>query len=154
MGAFLLIVHGLIAVALLGAIMHQTLAVVAPTASRSSTWQRFRAMAAAPYTNTIVVLYLISTAIGLYIYAQYYRIDVREMLEFLSQRPTVGLFEIKEHVIAVGLGLLPAYWYFWRPTTSDSVLMTRKIVTVLMCAIVWWGFLVGHIVNNVKGFGL
>lgn len=154
MATFLLIFHALMAVVLLGAITHQALAVALPTSSKSNTLNRFRSVSAGSYTNTIVILYVLTTALGLYVYARYYRVDVRELLEFLRQRTILGLFEIKEHVVAIGLGLLPAYWYYWRPTMTAPQLTTRKWVTVLLCLCVWYGFLVGHIVNNAKGFGL
>ncbi len=153
MVTFLLIVHGLLAVALLGAVSHQALSTLLPTTNKASAWARFRAVPAAPYTNMIVLLYVVTAALGGYIYT-IYRIDVRTMLEELSIRSTVGLFEIKEHVTAVGLGLLPAYWYYWRGPGAGQHAVTRNILTALVAGTVWFGFLTGHIVNNVKGFGL
>lgn len=148
---FLLIIHGLLAVALLGAVTHQAFAVLWPTTSKASSWARFRAVPAAPYVNMIIVLYVVTAVLGGVIYTVY-RVDVRELLEQLSIRSTVGLFEIKEHVSAIGIGLLPAYWYYWRDGGVHPV--TRKALTALVAGTVWFGFLVGHIVNNVKGFGL
>jgi len=148
---FLLIVHGLLAVALLGAVSHQAFSVLWPASNKGSSWSRFRAVPAAPYVNMIVLLYLVTASFGGYIYT-IYRIDIRELLEQLSIRSTVGLFEIKEHVSAIGIGLLPAYWYYWRADNQN--LVTRKILTALVALTVWFGFLAGHIVNNVKGFGL
>jgi hypothetical protein len=153
MATFLLIVHGLMAVTLLGGLTHQALAVALPTTNKSNVWNRFRGVTGGSYTNSIVVLYSLTTVLGLYIYAQYYRVDVRELLEFLRLRTVVALFEIKEHVAAVGLGLLPAYWYFWRPGAAGSQLTTRRWVTVLLCLCTWYAFLAGHVVNNAKGFG-
>lgn len=153
MATFLLLVHGLLAVTLLGAVSHQALSVLWPTTDRASAWVRFRAVPAAPYTNMIVLLYVLTAVMGAVIYP-IYRVDVRELLEQLSERSTLGLFEIKEHVVAIGIGLLPAYWYYWRGAGAGQHPMTRKILTGLVAASVWWGFLIGHIVNNVKGFGL
>src|SRR5215475_2918924 len=31
---------------------------------------------------------------------------------------TVGSFELNEHVVTMGLGLPPAYWYFWQQAPS------------------------------------
>lgn len=152
MATLLLLVHGLLAVALLGAVSHQALSVLWPTTSKASAWRRFRAVPAAPYTNMIVLLYVLTAGMGAVMYP-IYRVDVRELLEQLSIRSIVGLFEMKEHVIAVGLGLLPAYWHYWRSAVADHA-VTRTILTALMAATVWFGFLIGHIVNNVKGFGL
>jgi hypothetical protein len=63
-----------------------------------------------------------------------------------------GSFELKEHFAAVGLAILPAYWYYWRqPATGGA--RTRDLLTALLAFIVWWNFLVGHILNNIRGFG-
>ena len=54
----LLIIHGLVAVALLGAITHQTLATWAPAHTRpGSFFGRFRAVSSASFANAVVVLY-------------------------------------------------------------------------------------------------
>src|SRR5471030_269152 len=55
----LLIVHGLIAVALLGAITHQTASAWLPARKPAASFPgRFRAVSAAAYANAIVALYL------------------------------------------------------------------------------------------------
>ena len=153
MATVLLILHSLAAVFLLGAVTHQALSAVWPTTSRASTFTSFRAVRGASYTKTIVILYVITATIGAVIYPTY-RVAVREILQFLNQRSALGLFETKEHFVAIGLGLLPAYWYFWRVASSRSQLATRNCLTVLIACIVWYGFLVGHVLNNIKGFGL
>jgi hypothetical protein len=66
---------------------------------------------------------------------------------------TLGAFELKEHLVTIGLGLLPVYWYLWknaRDVASDSA---RKWLTAVLAAICWYAFLVGHVLNNVRGFG-
>jgi hypothetical protein len=55
--------------------------------------------------------------------------------------------------VALGLGLLPAYWYNWRSPLAEDNARTRLILTSLLAFIVWWGFLVGHLTNNVRGLG-
>jgi hypothetical protein len=62
------------------------------------------------------------------------------------------VFELKEHFVAVGLGILPAYWYFWRQPPAADHLRTRAALTAVLAFIVWWSFLVGHILNNIRGF--
>jgi hypothetical protein len=47
--------------------------------------------------------------------------------------------------------MLPAYWYFWRRTQDYP--STRAWITGIICFSVWFGFLGGHILNNVRGFG-
>jgi hypothetical protein len=65
-----------------------------------------------------------------------------------------GAFELKEHFVAVGLGMLPAYWYFWKQPLTDAHARTRALLTAMLAFIVWWSFLVGHILNNIRGFDL
>jgi hypothetical protein len=65
MATVLVIIHGLVAVALLGAITHQTLAAWAPAgAGQGSFFRRFRAVRPASFTNAIVVLYTVSALLG------------------------------------------------------------------------------------------
>jgi hypothetical protein len=63
------------------------------------------------------------------------------------------MFELKEHFVAVGLGILPAYWSYWRQPLADDHVRTRAVLTAILAFIVWWSFLVGHILNNIQGFG-
>src|SRR6202166_3994469 len=111
----LLIVHGLLAVTLLGAITHQTLSVApgAAAAGPRSFVRRFRSVNPGAYANAIVVLFVITAIGGGLLYPQY-RLDVRTALEDMQLRAANGVFEIKEHLAAIGLGLLPTYWLFWR----------------------------------------
>jgi hypothetical protein len=147
----LLIVHGLLAVALLGAITHQALSVWLPARKPAGSFVgRFRAVAGAPYTDAIIVLYLLTFLLGGIIYAEY-RIEIRIAIEQLGLWAQSGSFEIKEHFAAVGLGMLPAYRYYWRNAEAQS--SPRAVLTALLAFIVWWNFLVGHILNNVRGFG-
>ena len=81
MAIALLMVHGLVAVALLGAITHQTLAAWAPVRARPGSFLgRFRTIPSASFTNAIVVLYLVTAVLGAILYL-YFRVDVRPALE-------------------------------------------------------------------------
>ena len=149
----LLIVHGLIAVALLGAITHQTLAVIAPPRRRSGVLvNRFRAVSGAAFANTIVLLYVASTVLGGLIYL-WFRTDIRPDLERAGQWAAIGVFDLKEHFVVIGLSLLPAYWMCWRRPSLDVPPQTRVALTATLAFIVWWGFIVGHVLNNILGFG-
>jgi hypothetical protein len=53
----------------------------------------------------------------------------------------------------IGLAALPAYWYFWRLPLADEHARARKALTAMLAFITWWNFLVGHVVNNFRGFG-
>src|SRR5215468_7043031 len=150
----LLMVHGLVAVALLGAITHQTLAAWALVRARPGSFLgRFRTVPSASFANAIVVLYLVSALLGAILYL-YFRIDVRPTLEREGHWQSLGLFDLKEHFISIGLGLLPAYWVLWRRPCADESHRMRALLTAVMAFIVWWSFLIGHFLNNLKGFGL
>jgi hypothetical protein len=149
----LVITHGLLAFLLLGAVTHQVVSVLVPARAGPTNFvARFRAVGSANYANAIIVLYLITASLGAYIYTNY-RITARLTLEQGHFWKSFGAFEIKEHLIAIGLALLPAYWYFWRQPLNESDAMTRRLLTVLLAFIVWWAVLAGHIANNIRGLG-
>jgi len=153
MATTLLILHGLVAVALIGAITHQTLATFAPLIAKPhSFFGRFRAVPSAGFTNAIVILYLISTLLGAVIYL-YFKLDLQPSLERDRHWHALGFFDLKEDFVAIGLGALPAYWFCWREGANGQNHQIRAVLTVLLAFIVWWAFLVGHVVNNVGGFG-
>jgi hypothetical protein len=149
----LLIIHGLTAVALLGALTHQTLSVWWPAAKRSGSFlSAARSVSSTSYTNAIIVLFLVTASLGAIIYPAY-RLGIRVVLQDYRLLIPEGSFELKEHFVTIGLGLLPAYWYFWRRPLSPDHAGTRVALTTLLAFIVWWSFLVGHILNNIRGFG-
>jgi len=149
----LVIIHGLVAVALLGAITHQTLSTWASARARpGSFFGRFRTVPSGAFTNAIIVLYLVTATLGAVVYL-YFRVDIRPTLEQAGRWQVLGFFDLKEHFIAIGLALLPAYWVCWHER-ADTHARTRAAVTLVLAAIVWWSFLIGHITNNIRGFEL
>jgi hypothetical protein len=148
----LLIVHGLLAVTLLGALTHQAFSVVPSRTKgdRRSFFGKFRNVNAAAYSTPVVLLFAVTSLGGALLYPRY-RVDVRPVLEDLQLRAANGIFEIKEHLVAVGLGILPGYWFFWRTPLVQEQSHTRRYLTWLLAFVVWWAFLVGHILNNIKG---
>lgn len=150
----LLIFHGLCAVFMLGALTHQTLSAWWPATAGAgrSVFHSFRAVRAATYANTIVILYVATALMGAVLYPTY-RIGVRSFFEDLRLNTATGIFELKEHFVAVGLGLLPAYWYFWRQPLVAETATARKAVTALLAFIVWYSFIVGHVTSSIRGFG-
>ena len=111
----LLLLHEFLAVALLGAITHQALSVLPLAAAKGQRTfiDRFRGVNAPAYATPIVVLFVLTAIGGALLYPQY-RIDVRPALEDMQNAAANGVFEIKEHLIVIGLGLLPAYWQVWQ----------------------------------------
>jgi len=148
----LLFIHMLFAIVLLGAITHQAVSVCWPNRDCAKSFVgSFRGVNGMTYTNAIIILFLCTATFGSIIYPNY-RLNVRTVLhEFHFYKPE-GSFELKEHAAAIGAALLPAYWYFWR-NPSDGNRATRTAVTVVLALIVWWAFMVGHVINNIRGFG-
>jgi hypothetical protein len=149
----LLIIHGLLALALLGAVTHQAVALWWPVrASAGSFVARFRSVPSPSYVGAIIVLYVATFILGAWIYTQY-RFTARLALEQLRFFKTVGIFELKEHLATIGLILLPAYWAYWRKSKSEEYAAARKSVTLLLAILVWSNFLIGHVANNARGMG-
>jgi hypothetical protein len=112
MATVLVIIHGLVAVALLGAITHQMLATWAPSGDQpSSFFSRLRAVKPASFATAIVVLYAVSALLGAILYF-YFKIDIEPKLELDRRWQAIGFFDLKEDFVAIGaattrlLGLL------------------------------------------------
>ena len=148
----LLIFHGILAVFLLGALTHQALAVAWPPAKRDGSFMSaIRSVDGQRYTNAVIILFVLTFALGTIIYPTY-RLNVRIVLQEYRFLKPEGSFELKEHFLAISLALLPAYWYFWRKANEENR-VTRTMVTAILAFSVWWGFLTGHVINNIRGFG-
>lgn len=150
----LLIVHGLLAVALLGALTHQAAAVLAPPRAGvgGGFVTHFRSVSGSRYAGAVCVLWILAFIFGAWIYTRY-RFHVRVLMEQEHLWKTQGAFDVKEHIVTIGLGLLPAYWHFWKNARNPAYDSPRKWLTVVLAAICWYAFLAGHITNNVRGFG-
>lgn len=148
---FLLLLHGLIAVGLLGAITHQAVAVLRQAGKRSETFiSSYRAVNSQLFVHAIIVMYVASVLLGGLIYPAY-RLDVRVAFEEMELGWAVGLFELKEHWGGLGLATLPLYAYCWRPDALASVQVGRGIITATLAFVIWFDFLVGHLLNNLRG---
>jgi hypothetical protein len=161
----LLIVHGLLAVALLGALTHQALAVCWPSRHPAGFVSRVRAVSGPAYTNAVIILFIVTFVLGAVIYPAY-RLNVRTYLQDYRMYPAEGAFEIKEHLAAIALALLPLYWFLWRRFAAEPVGaavvetaavvgqahgVARAAVTLMLALTVWFNFLIGHILNNIRG---
>ena len=148
----LLIIHGLLAVALLGAVTHQAIGVWLPARPGAESFiRRMRSVSTTSYVTAVIVLFIATALLGGIIYPAY-RLNIRIVLEQYELHKANGVFELKEHLVAVGMGMLPAYWYLWRVPLAQQYARSRKIVTTILAFIVWWGFIVGHVLNNIRGF--
>ena len=147
---FWAILHGIVAIGLLGAITHQGLTVWRKSAPARLFIDRYRAIHAPRFTNAIIVLYVLTFALGAYIYPAFV-LDVKGAVAGYGMRGTIGVFQLKEHVAVIGLALLPVYWHYWRTIPLTTGVQMRRFLTTLILLSVWWSLVIGHILNNVKG---
>src|SRR5262249_51827668 len=111
-----------------------------------------RSVPSATYTNAIIILFIVTAVFGSIIYTEY-RVTIRSTLPDYRLYVPASALELNEHFFSIGLGLLPAYCYYWRPSVAKDFAGTRIIVTALLAAIVWYAFLTGHVLNDIRGFG-
>jgi hypothetical protein len=150
----LLTIHGLLAFLLLGALTHQAIAVWVPVHSRvSSFFGRVRAVSPHDYGAAIVWFYVLTFILGMIVYPDY-KLTASNVLTNQHWTKSLQSFELKEHVLAIGLAMLPAYWFYWRPPLVKERDFVRAMLTTVLCIISWIGFLVGHVLNNIAGLGL
>jgi hypothetical protein len=147
----LLILHGLTAVALLGAVSHQvaTLFFRKPAAGGDFI-SRYARVDASRFTVPVIWLYLVVFVLGSVIYPAY-RVDVRVPFEELGLLWAVGLFEVKEHAGGIGVFVLPLYAVAWRSAGDSSTLTDRRMITAFIAGVVWFDFIAGHLLNNIRG---
>ena len=154
MTVILLLTHGLLAVALMGALTHQVVALFqgrqpGQAASRSFLGRYSRA-GRLNFAGAVALLFVLVFVLGAVIYPAY-RIDVRIPFEEMGLIPFVGLFEVKEHWGGVGVGMLPLYLHLWKAEQLAEHHRARVGVTVALSVIVWSDFLIGHVLNNTRG---
>ena len=109
-------------------------------------------MPSAAFVNAIIILYLVTALLGAVVYL-YFKVRIQPDLERDRDWSALGLLELKEDFLAIGLGLLPAYWVCWRRPFGDERGWARAALTAVLAFVIWWGFLVGHIMNDIMGFG-
>jgi hypothetical protein len=149
----LLFLHFMLAVALLTTVTLQAVAVSIPVQQAAGKFiGRLRPVPAASYVAPVVILYVANFLLGAWIYTKY-RTFVRIPMEQLGHWWTLGSFEFKEHVVTMGLALLPAYWYFWRQPLAEDHATVRRWLTIFVAASVWYAFLIGHVANDFRGVG-
>jgi hypothetical protein len=148
----LLILHGLLAVALLGAVTHQAFAasVRRSEARTRSFFSRFRATDASAYSTPVAVLFVAVMIAGAILYPRY-RSLVHPVLQTMDLREANGAFELKEHFSAIGLIVLPAYWASWKQPLAPEYEAARVRLTWMVASIVWWNFVVGQLLVAIKG---
>lgn len=146
---FLLILHGIFSVFLLGAVTHQFLGVAWPRRPGQTDFvARARGVNPGGYVQAILILYVIEFILGSLLYPTY-RVLARPPLQDLQLTWVIGLFEVKENFAAIVLAMLPAYWYFWKRYPDYKT--TRTAITTILFIVVWYNMIAGHLVNNARG---
>src|SRR5262245_23915116 len=158
----LLFFHFVMAVGLLATITLHTVAAWAPLQQPAGNVPadfvpanfiaRVRSVPPMSYVLIVVILYVPAFLLGSWVYVKY-RTYVRIPMEQIGHWKTVGVFEFKEHIVSMGLALLPAYWYFWRQPLAPEYASIRKWVTLFLAVTIWYSFLVGHTANDFRGVG-
>ena len=153
MVTLLLILHGLVGVFLLGGITHQLVPLFRTRPAGSDSFVgRYTGVRPRTFTVAVLWLYPIGLILGAIIYPSY-RLNVRIPFEEMGLAWAVGVFELKEHFAAIGVAALPMYAYTWRVGLAESHRADRIALTALLAFVVWWDFLIGHVLNNIRGFG-
>lgn len=157
--SIIIIVHLLLAITLLGALTHQTIAVLWPArptvpggSAGPSFTRAYRGVRVQLYTNVVIGLYLITALFGALLYGPY-RLTILPYFYGHGLKLFGGVFELKEHFVVIGLALLPVYWYLWKKVALNEQVAWRAAVTTILAVFVWYSFLVGHILNNLRGLG-
>jgi len=149
MVTFLLVLHGIFSVFLLGAVTHHAMGVFWPRRPGQNNFvARARGLNPAGYVEAIIVLYVIEFVLGALLYPTY-RVLARPPLQDLMLTYIIGLFEVKENFAAIVLAMLPAYWYFWKKAPEYTT--TRSAITGILFIVVWYNMIAGHLVNNARG---
>jgi hypothetical protein len=148
-----LFAHFLLAVGLLVAVTLQSVAVLMPAQQTAGGFiSHLRPVPATSFAKLIVFLYVPNFLLGAFVYIKY-RTYVRIPMEQGAHWWTVGGFEFKEHIISMGLAMLPAYWYFWQQPQSDEHARIRTALTLFLAVAVWYSFISGHVANDFRGVG-
>lgn len=149
----LLVLHGLSAVLLIGAMTHQFIGLCwSHRGPRDHFLKSVRAVRISAYPTAVVALYVVTFIFGTIIYPDF-RVSVRTVWD-IDLPAATGSFEIKEHFAAVGIAMLPAYWAAWRSDIAAdqrTAVIARVALTSLLTLVVWSDFLLGHVLNNIQG---
>jgi len=141
------------AVGLLAAITLQAASALVPVRQAVGNFvSGIRSPSPGRYVPYVVLLYIPTFVLGAWIYVKY-RTYVRIPMEQIGYWKTLGSFEFKEHVVSMGMAMLPAYWYFWRNPLSEKHSGVRRWLTLFLAFTVWYAFLVGHVANDFRGVG-
>lgn len=147
-GKFLLLLHALFGILLLGSMTHNVLLVV------PYLWGSFRKVALEKlYVKVVFVAYGVTFGLGALSYPNY-RYRVRA-LHFDKELPWASnLFDIKEHWAGVGLALVCAFLLLSRiidPRQDRQMLGFYAFLSVALALIVWFNLISGLLLTSYRG---
>ena len=147
MPRLLLIVHGLLFAALIGATTHNAVFCVRALAGRAVSTRSHRI-----WTAVMLGVYSVTMALGLLIYPSF-RTNVRADYLDRAVPLATGFFETKEQVI--GLGLFALLWYFaasrrFDPSRRRPWHLPYHLAGLTVAACVWLAAVVGLTLVAIK----
>ena len=143
----LVVVHALAAIVLVGAATHHAL--VALGYLRGA----FKVRLGRIYAATVAVTWLVTFALGLVAYPAF-RVAVREVYMDRHEPWASNLFDLKEHLAALGIPLVLGVLALSRvidPKLDRGLARTYAVMTMLVAAIVWFDVISGLAITMVKG---
>lgn len=145
----LLVVHDIFATALLIAVSWQAATAWLSQAPSNILLPNF-IKGGLSLSDIVATLILIVVCLGGVLYPTY-RVLVHPYLELHDLRFANGTFEIKEHFAALALLMVPAYRAAWVRSSAAELILNRRAISALMCGMIWWNFLAGHLMNYTAG---
>lgn len=146
----LLVLHAGAAIVLIGAATHHALQM------RHYLRGRFQRVALEKtYAKVVSVAYVITFVLGAMVYPSY-RVQVRGLYLDRYAPGWSGLFDMKEVyasltlTVAVGLGALA---FTLRPAESPALARVYAMMSLLVCAVVWFDVIAGLLITSVRGLG-
>ena len=71
-----------------------------------------------------------------------------------SRNDLSGLNAPRFNIVAILGTTISPYLFFWQTPLVPEQASTRRYLTWLLAFLVWWSFLTGHVLNNIKGIPL
>ncbi|NIA15105.1 MAG: hypothetical protein GWP08_13620 [Nitrospiraceae bacterium] len=139
-----LVLHLMVCLPLLGALTHHLVKVI------NGTYARGRLVAR--YARWVTVSYLICFIFGVIIYPAF-SFHVRYTFMDAAEPWATGLFEIKEHLLALGCAILPFYYLSSQsaPKLDRRHRRLHAVSVFALSVIVWYAFIVGAVLMNIRG---
>jgi hypothetical protein len=140
------VLHAIAAMVLVGAATHH--AIVAVGYLRGG----YRVRLARVYAATVAVAWLVTFALGLVAYPTF-RYEVRALVLDRDAPWATSLFELKEHLAAVGVPLALGVFAVSRvldPKSDRAIARVYVAMTIVAAAILWFDTISGLVITMVK----